>query len=138
MQAPLLLVSAYQPTCSSCACIAVALTPDALRSFFKCPRTCTFPPHYPVPTVLSCPPTFPPFKNDVPLGEVLHIARAIASGLAQLHPRIVHRDLKPSERRGAGRVRAGCSTRVPVPCRLASRGIPHKGHPAALQCTFPC
>ncbi|GLC36471.1 hypothetical protein PLESTB_000151800 [Pleodorina starrii] len=35
-------------------------------------------------------------QNCVPLDEVLSIARAIASGLSELHPAIVHRDLKPA------------------------------------------
>ncbi|GIL87623.1 hypothetical protein Vretimale_14696 [Volvox reticuliferus] len=35
-------------------------------------------------------------QNCVPIDEVLSIARAIASGLSELHPAIVHRDLKPA------------------------------------------
>ncbi|KXZ46056.1 hypothetical protein GPECTOR_47g331 [Gonium pectorale] len=35
-------------------------------------------------------------QNCVPLDEVLAIARAIASGLSELHPAVVHRDLKPA------------------------------------------
>ena len=37
---------------------------------------------------------YSPFQEPMGLLEALHIARAVANGLDELHPNVVHRDLK--------------------------------------------